>query len=37
MQRPSVLPFLLFQGEGSAALDFYLSAFPDGRIEAMER
>ncbi len=34
---PSVLPFLMFQGDGSAALDFYMSVFPDGRIEEMER
>lgn len=33
----SVLPFLMFQGEGSAALDFYLSVFPDARIELLER
>lgn len=37
MQTPSVLPFLMFQGDGSAALDFYMSVFPDGRIEEMER
>jgi predicted 3-demethylubiquinone-9 3-methyltransferase (glyoxalase superfamily) len=28
----------MFQGgEGSAALDFYLSLFPDARVDAMER
>jgi predicted 3-demethylubiquinone-9 3-methyltransferase (glyoxalase superfamily) len=37
MQTPSVLPFLMFQGDGSAALDFYMSVFPDGRIEEVER
>jgi len=37
MQTPSVLPFLMFQGDGSAALDFYISVFPDARIEEMER
>ncbi|GAA0335667.1 VOC family protein [Sphingomonas oligophenolica] len=29
----SVLPFLMFQGEGSAALDFYRSVFPDAKVE----
>jgi predicted 3-demethylubiquinone-9 3-methyltransferase (glyoxalase superfamily) len=34
----TVRPFLMFQGgEGSAALDFYLSLFPDARVDAMER
>jgi predicted 3-demethylubiquinone-9 3-methyltransferase (glyoxalase superfamily) len=34
----TVRPFLMFQGGvGSAALDFYLSLFPDARVEAMER
>jgi predicted 3-demethylubiquinone-9 3-methyltransferase (glyoxalase superfamily) len=37
MQTPSVLPFLMFQGDGCAALDFYVSIFPDARIETMER
>lgn len=33
-----VRPFLMFQGgAGSAALDFYLSLFPEARIEAIER
>lgn len=36
MQTPSVLPFLMFQGEGSTALDFYMSVFPDARIEEIE-
>jgi predicted 3-demethylubiquinone-9 3-methyltransferase (glyoxalase superfamily) len=34
----TVRPFLMFQdGAGSAALDFYLSLFPDARVETMER
>lgn len=34
----TVRPFLMFQGgEGSAALDFYLSLFPDAKIDAIER
>jgi predicted 3-demethylubiquinone-9 3-methyltransferase (glyoxalase superfamily) len=34
----TVRPFLMFQGgAGSTALAFYLSLFPDARIEAMER
>jgi predicted 3-demethylubiquinone-9 3-methyltransferase (glyoxalase superfamily) len=34
----TVRPFLMFQGgEGSAALDFYLSLFPDARIDSIER
>ena len=33
----SVLPFLMFQGEAGAALDFYMSVFPDGRIEEIQR
>ena len=34
----TVRPFLMFQGgEGSAALDFYLSLFPDACVDAMER
>ncbi|TMJ32689.1 MAG: VOC family protein [Alphaproteobacteria bacterium] len=33
----TVRPFLMFQGEGSAALDFYLSVFPDARVDAIER
>jgi predicted 3-demethylubiquinone-9 3-methyltransferase (glyoxalase superfamily) len=37
MQAPSVLPFLMFQGDGSAALDFYLSVFPDAQIEEVKR
>ncbi len=37
MQQPTVLPFMMFQGEGSAALDFYRSLFPDLQIEQIER
>ncbi len=33
----SVLPFLMFQGEASAALDLYASVFPDSRIDELER
>ncbi len=33
----SVLPFLMFQGEGVAALDFYLSVFADATVESAER
>jgi predicted 3-demethylubiquinone-9 3-methyltransferase (glyoxalase superfamily) len=33
----SMLPFLMFQGDGSAALDFYLSIFPDARVEQLDR
>lgn len=34
----SVRPFLMFQGNvGSAALDFYQSAFPDAKLESLER
>jgi len=32
----SVLPFLMFQGRGSDALDFYLSVFPDAKVEHIE-
>ena len=37
MQTTSVLPFLMFQGDGSAALDFYVTAFPDARVEEVEQ
>jgi predicted 3-demethylubiquinone-9 3-methyltransferase (glyoxalase superfamily) len=33
----SVLPFLMFQGDGSDALEFYLSVFPDATVEHVER
>ena len=37
MQTPSVLPFLMFPGDGSAALDFYVFVLPDERVEEVER
>jgi predicted 3-demethylubiquinone-9 3-methyltransferase (glyoxalase superfamily) len=37
MAEATILPFLMFQGEGSAALDFYLSVLPGARIDEMER
>lgn len=37
MHQPSVLPFLMFQGDGTAALDFYRSVFPDAQIAEIER
>jgi predicted 3-demethylubiquinone-9 3-methyltransferase (glyoxalase superfamily) len=33
----TVLPFLMFQGDGANALDFYLSVFPDAKVEHVER
>jgi predicted 3-demethylubiquinone-9 3-methyltransferase (glyoxalase superfamily) len=33
----SVTPFLMFQGDASAALDFYQAVFPDVEIIALER
>jgi predicted 3-demethylubiquinone-9 3-methyltransferase (glyoxalase superfamily) len=33
----SVLPFLMFQGDGSAALGFYTEVFPDSAVEEVER
>lgn len=33
----SVLPFLMFQGEAEAALDFYRATFPDTRVDRVER
>ena len=33
----SCLPFLMFQGEGAAALDFYLATFPEAQAEEVER
>lgn len=33
----SVLPFLMFQGDGSDALDFYASVFPDATVDHVER
>jgi hypothetical protein len=32
MTQPVVLPFLMFQGNGSAALEFYGSVFPDAKV-----
>jgi hypothetical protein len=34
--QPVVLPFLMFQGNGSAALEFYGSVFPDAKVEEIE-
>jgi predicted 3-demethylubiquinone-9 3-methyltransferase (glyoxalase superfamily) len=33
----SVLPFLMFQGDGAAALDLYLSVFPDAELAFVDR
>ncbi|CAG9244131.1 VOC family protein [Paraburkholderia unamae] len=33
----TVLPFLMFQGDGAEALEFYLSVFPGAAIEQIER
>jgi predicted 3-demethylubiquinone-9 3-methyltransferase (glyoxalase superfamily) len=33
----SILPFLMFQGDGEAALAFYASALPESRIDEVER
>jgi predicted 3-demethylubiquinone-9 3-methyltransferase (glyoxalase superfamily) len=33
----SALPFLIFQGDGVAAVDFYLSTFPGAVAETIER
>lgn len=34
----SATPFLMFQGgKGQAAIDFYLSLFPDAKLEMMDR
>jgi predicted 3-demethylubiquinone-9 3-methyltransferase (glyoxalase superfamily) len=33
----TVLPFLMFQGDGAQALDFYLSVFDDARVEHIDR
>ena len=37
MSINSIRPFLMFQGDGEAALDFYTSVFPDARIDGLER
>ncbi len=36
MTTLSVLPFLMFQGQAAQALDFYVSLFPDARIDQVE-
>ena len=33
----AITPFLMFQGDGTAALDFYLATFPDSRLDQIER
>ncbi|WP_149539430.1 VOC family protein [Siccirubricoccus phaeus] len=37
MASRSIEPFLMFEGQASAALEFYLSVFPGGRIEDITR
>lgn len=32
----TVSPFVMFQGDGAVALDFYASLFPDARIEELQ-
>ena len=32
-----LLPFLMFEGRAEEAMNFYVSLFPDGRIENVER
>ena len=29
----AITPFLMFQGDGAAALDFYLAHFPESRLD----
>lgn len=36
MTAPTICPFLMFQGDGMAALDFYATAFPNARIDLLE-
>ena len=31
-----ITPFLMFEGNGQQAMDFYLSLFPDSRLEEIE-
>jgi predicted 3-demethylubiquinone-9 3-methyltransferase (glyoxalase superfamily) len=31
----SIRPFLMFEGQAKAAIDFYISLFPDGRIDSI--
>lgn len=33
----SITPFLMFEGDAEAAMDFYLSLFPDSRMESITR
>ena len=37
MSISSIRPFLMFQGDGEAALEFYASVFEDARIDGFER
>jgi len=32
-----IRPFLMFEGEAEEAMDFYVSLFPDSRVERIER
>jgi len=32
-----ITPFLMYEGRAGEAIDFYLSVFPDSRIETIER
>ena len=32
-----ITPFLMFEGKAGEAIDFYLSVFPDSRLETLER
>lgn len=33
----SITPFLMFEGRGNEALDFYMSLFPDSEIVSMQK
>jgi predicted 3-demethylubiquinone-9 3-methyltransferase (glyoxalase superfamily) len=37
MTQLAVFPFLMFQGDGVAALEFYQSVFPDMAVHELER
>jgi predicted 3-demethylubiquinone-9 3-methyltransferase (glyoxalase superfamily) len=37
MSISSIRPFLMFQGDGEAALNFYTSVFPDAGVDNVER
>jgi predicted 3-demethylubiquinone-9 3-methyltransferase (glyoxalase superfamily) len=37
MTQFAVLPFLMFQGDGAAALELYKSVFPDLEVNELER